>query len=283
MKILVSASIAVLSTAVIAVVWDAEMTGGVDHLAQKPQPPDTTIVGVPPPETFGVVETLVDVGVSVIVEEVLEEVVDVTDTTIYSAIDDDLLEAALLTAEDLNAAPGLDYLGDGWQPGHVGLQIEVSGDDHTAGEGLCPGGDNFVLPASQVGFDLIGGDGVFVFESIMSFEHPESAESWVAAYESCPEEWKEEGDPDEYITVEPVEIADFGEDSTAFRLLYEHTTSVDTEHDEAIAFVRVGPTVLVAVRLENYADAYDPAAPYDPSLLNDLTAAAVAKVEATLD
>ena len=274
MKLLLCAGVAVssMTTAIILAVEDSDVTVGRNVAI----PVETLIVE----EEVVVEETLVE---KVVAEETLvEEVVDVTDTTIYSAIDDDLLEEALLTAEDLNAAPELDYLGDGWQPGHVGLQIEVSGDDHTAGEGLCPEGDNFVLPASQVGFDLIGGDGVFVFESIMSFEHPESAESWVAAYESCPEEWKEEGDPDEYITVEPVEIADFGEESTAFRLLYEHTTSVDTEHDEAIAFVRVSPTVLVAVRLENYTDAYDPTAPYDPSILNDLTAAAVAKVEATL-
>ena len=85
------------------------------------------------------------------------------------------------------------------------------------------------------------GNGVAVFESIMSFERPESAESWVAAFESCPNQWKEEGDPDEYITVEPVEIADLGEDAAGFVLLYEHSSSVDTEHSTGVAFVRISP------------------------------------------
>ena len=267
MKRLLSASLAVGSMAMLSLGARASnaTTGS-----------DVTI----PVETLIVEETLVVVEETLVVEIV--EDVGVTDSTIYSPLDDDVLEAALLTVDDLNAAPDLDYLGDGWQPGHDGLQIEVSGDDRSAGEGLCPEGDSFVLPASQVGVDLIGGDGVFVFESVMSFEHPESADSWVAAYESCPEEWKEEGDPDEYVTVEPIEIADLGEESSGFRLLYEHTTSVATEHDEAVAFVRLSPSVLVALYFENFGESYDPTDPYDPSILDDLTSAAVAKAGATL-
>ena len=51
----------------------------------------------------------------VVVESLVVETVpfvDYTETTILTPADDDLLEEALLTAEDLNAAPALDRFGD---------------------------------------------------------------------------------------------------------------------------------------------------------------------------
>ena len=52
----------------------------------------------------------------------VEEVQDVAPdaTIIYPALDDDALEAALLTADDLNGAAELDHLGDGWEPARTG-------------------------------------------------------------------------------------------------------------------------------------------------------------------
>ena len=126
------------------------------------------------------------------------------------------------------------------------------------------------------------GDGVTVFESIMSFQRPESAESWVAAFESCPNQWKEEGDPDEYITVEPVEIADLGEDAAGFVLLYEHSSSVDTEHSTGVAFVRISPSILVQLFVDVFDDSMDPTAPYDPTLLNDIAAIAAVKAQSVM-
>jgi hypothetical protein len=210
------------------------------------------------------------------------EVVEYTETTPAPAADAGPLGDALLSADDLESAPELDYLGESWNDDD-GIETESPGHDASAGGGLCPDGESFIVPASQASLYLRGGGGVFVRETIMSFDDPQSADSWVVAFGSCPHEWKEEGDPDEYITVEPIDSADLGRDTDGFVLRYEHTTSVDTEHLTGVAFVRVGPTLLIRLDVDIYDDAAHLSGPYDPTILNDLATAARAKVEATLD
>jgi hypothetical protein len=230
-----------------------------------PRSPETTIVETITSEV--VVESVVE---SLVVDTLAAQVL--TDTTIVSALDDDVLEAALLTAEDLNGIAEFDVLGE-WDEAQVEIHV-VEEDDH-ADEGLCPGGEPFVLAATEVTAHFATLD-----ESIMSFSNPTSADSWVAAYGSClGQEWVEDGDPDEYVTVEPLDIIDLGDESTGFLVLSAHATSAGPEHGDGVALVQVSPTLLVALKL--WGDD-PPPDPYDPSILNGLTAVAVAKAAAVL-
>ena len=107
-----------------------------------------------------------------------------------------------------------------------------------------------------------------------------SADSWVVAYQSCLDDaWVIEGDPDEHMTVVPIDIGKLGEESAGFLLLSEHASSTGPEHGDGVALVRISPTVLVKVKL--WGDE-PPADPYDPKILNDLTTAAVAKIDSVL-
>ena len=165
------------------------------------------------------------------------------------------------------------------KPGEDGVLIEVSGGDHSEGEGLCPEGDDFVEPAAVVSVDL-GNDEYPMSEQILSFEQSSSADSWIAAYQSCLDDsWIQEGDPDEYMTVESIEIVQLGEESAGFLLLSEHASSTGPEHGDGVALVRISPTVLVKVKL--WGD-NPPADPYDPAILNELTQAATTKIESVI-
>ena len=235
----------------------------------------TLLVAVPsdadaqPQVTDTALDKLVAVIDSLVADESVvgvEEVQDVApeSTIIYPALDDDVLEAALLTADDLNAAAELDHLGDGWEASEDGVLIEVSGGDHSEGEGLCPEGDDFVEPAAVVSVDL-GNDEYPMSEQILSFERSSSADSWKVAYQSCLDDsWIQEGDPDEYMTVESIDIGQLGEESAGFLLLSEHASSTGPEHGDGVALVRISPTVLVKVKLWGDNPPADPVRPDHP-------------------
>jgi hypothetical protein len=76
------------------------------------------------------------------------------------------------------------------------------------------------------------------------------------------------------MTMEPIDIAAVGIDSTGFLIRSAHQLDGETAHVEGYAVVRLAPTVLVVVSL-NSDDASDF---YDPDALNELTALAAAKV-----
>ena len=125
------------------------------------------------------------------------------------------------------------------------MQIYVSGEDQSVAGGLCPDGDHFRYPAALVGvhFDQRStfdddastpeNHNLSLTQNIMSFERSDSADRWIGAYESCIDTpWHEEGDPDEYIGVEQIEIADPGVETAAFVVLYAHEDDGETAHDE---------------------------------------------------
>ena len=94
------------------------------------------------------------------------------------------------------------------------------------------------------------------------------------------EAWDESSDPVDHVTVERFDVPDLGDESSGFRTVYAH--SAGPAHDFTAEFVQVGEAlVIVGISSDGLDEpGYEP---LDPSMLNRLTATAVAQVEATLN
>ena len=106
----------------------------------------------------------------------------------------------------------------------------------------------------------------------------EDLDAWTAALESCVgEQWEELDDPVEHVSVEPIDVADHGDDGAGFLFHFAHGEDEEPAHDSRWFLVRVGDA-LVLVTGEDY-ELEDS---QGEELLTDVLARAVEKVEASL-
>ena len=87
--------------------------------------------------------------------------------------------------------------------------------------------------------------------------------------------WDEGADPVEHITMYRLELADLGDESSGFRMVYVHGNDTEPAHDESIALVRLGEVLLWVSVVD-----YDLIEPYDQSVLEAVAAKAVSRAEA---
>ena len=200
------------------------------------------------------------------------EDVDVTEATSASTLGGDVPQEAMLTAEDL----GSDWETDGPEV----LEFGPTAEPFT----YCPNGAEMLPPAAGASISFTPAPAVEdlslfddeVVEAVFVFSTAQDVASWFDGLESCVgQEWEESFDPVEQVTVETLEVPDFGDESRGF--LHDLRPQREPQHDNTAVLVRLGE-VLVLVSYDNYR--LDEAV--DQAFFDGLVETAVAKVEATL-
>jgi len=76
------------------------------------------------------------------------------------------------------------------------------------------------------------------------------------------EHWTCCDDPTEFITMEPIMVAEFGMETAGFVMLNAHQEGGAIAHDEGVAIIRLSPTVLVVV----FFSGHELVIPYDSTI-----------------
>ena len=178
--------------------------------------------------------------------------------------------AAGASAADLGAAVlRLEDFGAGWQTDGVTLLP----DDLEMGEpaSVCPGGPVQPAPVAiaSIQFETDPFSEMFVSEDVLAFGSDDDADAARDALDFCVgQEWTVEGDPDEDVILERLEVGEHGDESYGFRHL-----SADG-YGFGSALVRLGD-VLIVVGIPQP----DLSEPFDAQFLEDVIAKAVARAE----